>query len=126
MRWILLSPLQRLECFDISHSSGEATVASCVVFSPEGPLKSDYRRYNIEGITGGDDYAAMHQALTRRFSKVKGGEGKRPDVLLIDGGKGQLAMAQAVMQELGLTDQVLLGVAKGVTRKPGPGNPLPQ
>lgn len=112
-------PLQRLECFDISHSSGEATVASCVVFGPEGPLKSDYRRYNIEGITGGDDYAAMHQALTRRFSKVKDGEGKRPDVLLIDGGKGQLAMAQAVMQELGLTDQVLLGVAKGVTRKPG-------
>ncbi len=112
-------PLQRLECFDISHSSGEATVASCVVFGPEGPLKSDYRRYNIEGITGGDDYAAMHQALTRRFSKVKNGEGKRPDVLLIDGGKGQLAMAQAVMQELGLSDQVLLGVAKGVTRKPG-------
>jgi len=112
-------PLQRLECFDISHSSGEATVASCVVFGPEGPLKSDYRRYNIEGITGGDDYAAMHQALTRRFSKVKDGEGKRPDILLIDGGKGQLAMAQAVMQELGLTDQVLLGVAKGVTRKPG-------
>ena len=112
-------PLQRLECFDISHSSGEATVASCVVFGPEGPLKSDYRRYNIEGITGGDDYAAMHQALTRRFSKVKDGEGKRPDILLIDGGKGQLAMAQAVMQELGLTDQTLLGVAKGVTRKPG-------
>lgn len=113
------APLQRLECFDISHSSGEATVASCVVFGPEGPLKSDYRRYNIEGITGGDDYAAMHQALTRRFSKVKDGEGKRPDILLIDGGKGQLAMAQAVMQELGLTDQTLLGVAKGVTRKPG-------
>lgn len=112
-------PLQRLECFDISHSSGEATVASCVVFGPEGPLKSDYRRYNIEGITGGDDYAAMHQALTRRFSRCKDGEGKRPDVLLIDGGKGQLAMAQAVMQELGLPDQVLLGVAKGVTRKPG-------
>ena len=112
-------PLQRLECFDISHSSGEATVASCVVFGPEGPLKSDYRRYNIEGITGGDDYAAMHQALTRRFSKVKDGEGKRPDILLIDGGKGQLAMAQAVMQELGLTDQTLLGVANGVTRKPG-------
>lgn len=112
-------PLQRLECFDISHSSGEATVASCVVFGPEGPVKSDYRRYNIEGITGGDDYAAMHQALTRRFNKAKDGEGKRPDVLLIDGGKGQLAMAQAVMQELGLTDQTLLGVAKGVTRKPG-------
>lgn len=112
-------PLQRLECFDISHSSGEATVASCVVFGREGPLKSDYRRYNIEGITAGDDYAAMHQALSRRFSRLREGEGKRPDVLLIDGGKGQLAMARAVMEELGLADQRLLGVAKGVTRKPG-------
>src|SRR5690606_19545973 len=82
---------QRLECFDISHSSGEATVASCVVFGPEGPLKSDYRRYNIEGVIAGDDYAAMHQALTRRFSKIKKGEGKLPDVLLVDGGKGQLS-----------------------------------
>ena len=79
-------PPQRMECFDISHSSGEATVASCVVFGPEGPLKSDYRRFNIEGVTAGDDYAAMHQALTRRFSKIKDGEGKLPDVLLVDGG----------------------------------------
>lgn len=110
---------QRLECFDISHSSGEATVASCVVFGPEGALKSDYRRYNIEGINAGDDYAAMHQALLRRFSKVCEGEGKRPDILLVDGGKGQLAMAREVMQDLGLQDQLLLGVAKGVTRKPG-------
>ncbi len=110
---------QRLECFDISHSSGEATVASCVVFGPEGPLKSDYRRYNIEGVTAGDDYAAMHQALTRRFSKVKEGEGKLPDILLVDGGKGQLAMAREVLQELAVPDLVLLGVAKGVTRKPG-------
>lgn len=110
---------QRLECFDISHSSGEATVASCVVFGPEGPIKSDYRRYNIEGVTAGDDYAAMHQALTRRFSKLKDGEGKMPDILLVDGGKGQLAMARDVLQELAVPDLVLLGVAKGVTRKPG-------
>nr|MBO2511756.1 excinuclease ABC subunit C [Gammaproteobacteria bacterium] len=110
---------QRLECFDISHSSGEATVASCVVFGPEGPLKSDYRRYNIEGVTAGDDYAAMRQALTRRFSKVREGEGKLPDILLVDGGKGQLAMAREVMQELAVPELILLGVAKGVTRKPG-------
>lgn len=112
-------PPQRMECFDISHSSGEATVASCVVFGPEGPLKSDYRRFNIEGITPGDDYAAMHQALTRRFSKVRDGEGKLPDVLLVDGGKGQLAMARDVLQELAVPDLILLGVAKGTTRKPG-------
>ena len=110
---------QRLECFDISHSSGEATVASCVVFGPEGPLKSDYRRYNIEGVTPGDDYAAMHQALTRRFSKIKDGEGKLPDILLVDGGKGQLAMAREVLEELSVPDLILLGVAKGATRKPG-------
>ncbi|AYC33083.1 excinuclease ABC subunit UvrC [Pseudomonas cavernae] len=112
-------PPQRLECFDISHSSGEATVASCVVFGPEGPLKSDYRRYNIEGVTAGDDYAAMRQALARRFSKIKDGEGKLPDILLVDGGKGQLAMAQEVLQELAVPELILLGVAKGVTRKPG-------
>ncbi|MGG2397140.1 excinuclease ABC subunit UvrC [Pseudomonas sp. SH1-B] len=112
-------PPQRMECFDISHSSGEATVASCVVFGPEGPLKSDYRRFNIEGVTAGDDYAAMHQALTRRFSKIKDGEGKLPDVLLVDGGKGQLAMAREVLQELAVLDLILLGVAKGTTRKPG-------
>lgn len=115
----LSEPPQRMECFDISHSSGEATVASCVVFGPEGPLKSDYRRYNIEGVTAGDDYAAMHQALTRRFGRIKEGEGKLPDILLVDGGKGQLAMAQDVLQELAVPDLTLLGVAKGVTRKPG-------
>lgn len=109
----------RLECFDISHSSGEATVASCVVFGPEGPLKSDYRRYNIEGVTAGDDYAAMHQALSRRFRKAGEGEGKLPDVLLVDGGKGQLNMAREVLQELAVPELILLGVAKGVTRKPG-------
>lgn len=110
---------QRLECYDISHSSGEATVASCVVFGPEGPIKSDYRRFNIEDVTAGDDYAAMHQALTRRYGRIKDGEGKLPDVLLVDGGKGQLNMARDVMQELGFTDLTLLGVAKGVTRKAG-------
>lgn len=112
-------PPQRLECYDISHSSGEATVASCVVFGPEGPIKSDYRRYNIEGITAGDDYAAMHQALTRRFSRIKDGEGKLPDILLVDGGKGQLSMARDVMNELAIPDLILLGVAKGATRKAG-------
>ena len=104
-------PPQRLECYDISHSSGEATVASCVVFGPEGPIKSDYRRYNIEGVTAGDDYAAMHQALTRRFSKLKDGEGKLPDILLVDGGKGQLSMARDVLNELAVPDLILLGVA---------------
>ena len=110
---------QRLECYDISHSSGEATVASCVVFGPEGPLKSDYRRFNIEGVTAGDDYAAMQQALTRRYGRIKDGEGKLPDVLLVDGGKGQLNIAREVMQALQVPDLTLLGVAKGVTRKAG-------
>src|SRR5471032_726360 len=112
-------PPLRLECYDISHSSGEATVASCVVFGPEGPIKSDYRRYNIEGVTAGDDYAAIHQALTRRFSKIKDGEGKLPDILLVDGGKGQLSMARDVLNELAVPDLILLGVAKGATRKAG-------
>jgi len=112
-------PPMRLECFDISHSSGEATVASCVVFGPEGPLKSDYRRYNIEGVTAGDDYAAMHQALSRRFRKAAEGEGKLPDILLVDGGKGQLNMARELLEELAVPELILLGVAKGVTRKPG-------
>ncbi|PKM04908.1 MAG: excinuclease ABC subunit C [Gammaproteobacteria bacterium HGW-Gammaproteobacteria-6] len=109
----------RLECYDISHSHGEATVASCVVFGPEGPLKSDYRRFNIEGVTAGDDYAAMRQALTRRFSRIQEGEGKLPDILLIDGGKGQMSMALEVLQELAIHDLTVLGVAKGVTRKAG-------
>ncbi|SDU06720.1 excinuclease ABC subunit UvrC [Halopseudomonas salegens] len=109
----------RLECYDISHSSGEATVASCVVFGPEGPLKSDYRRFNIEGVTAGDDYAAMRQALMRRFQRIQDGEGKLPDVLIVDGGKGQMSMAREVLQELAIHDLTLLGVAKGVTRKAG-------
>lgn len=112
-------PPGRLECFDISHSSGEATVASCVVFDQNGPLKSDYRRFNIEGITPGDDYAAMAQALTRRYTRIKKGEGALPDILFIDGGKGQLAQAERVMEELQIQGVRLVGVAKGPTRKAG-------
>lgn len=108
-----------LECFDISHSSGEATVASCVVFGPEGPRKSDYRRYNIEGVTAGDDYAAMRQVLHRRLSGALENQGKLPDVLLVDGGKGQLNMAREVFTELKIEHVLLLGVAKGATRKAG-------
>lgn len=110
---------ERLECFDISHSHGELTVASCVVFDTNGPLKSDYRRFNIEGITGGDDYAAMEQALRRRYTRLQNGEGVLPDVLLIDGGKGQLHKAEAVLAELAVTGVLILGVAKGTTRKAG-------
>jgi excinuclease ABC subunit C len=110
---------QRLECFDISHSSGELTVASCVVFDTNGPLKSDYRRFNIDGITPGDDYAAMEQALTRRYTRLQNGEGKLPDILLIDGGKGQLGKAIEVLSELGVQGVQLIGVAKGTTRKAG-------
>ena len=112
-------PIKRMECFDISHSHGEATVASCVVFDAEGPRKQDYRRFNIEGITGGDDYAAMSQALERRYKRVKLGEIPPPDLLLVDGGKGQLNAAKAILESLGLTGIYLLGVAKGATRKAG-------
>jgi len=110
---------ERIECFDISHSSGAQTVASCVVFGTEGALKSDYRKFNIEGITAGDDYAAMQQALERRFKRLKSGEGAKPDVLLIDGGKGQVSQAMTVLGELALTDIVVIGLAKGTTRKAG-------
>ncbi|MBD3655610.1 MULTISPECIES: excinuclease ABC subunit UvrC [Marinobacter] len=109
----------RMECFDISHSHGENTVASCVVFDENGPLKSDYRLYNIEGITGGDDYAAMRQVLTRRYRRLVSGDGKRPDLVFIDGGKGQLNIAREVFEELGISDIPLIGVAKGVTRRAG-------
>ena len=110
---------QRLECFDISHTMGEATVASCVVFDGEGPRKSDYRRFNIEGITPGDDYAAMSQALTRRYTRLKQGEGKLPDILFIDGGKGQLSAAEKVLEELQVGGVTLVGIAKGPERKAG-------
>ena len=109
----------RMECFDISHSAGEATVASCVVFDPNGPLKSDYRRFNIENITPGDDYAAMEQALKRRYIRLKKGEARLPDILLVDGGKGQLTRAEKVLKELGIEDVLLIGIAKGISRKAG-------
>jgi excinuclease ABC subunit C len=110
---------KRIECFDISHTRGEKTVASCVVFGLEGAIKADYRKFNIEGITGGDDYAAMNQALTRRFTRLQKGEGKRPDLLLIDGGKGQIKEAREVLAELNLSDLPILGIAKGPERRPG-------
>jgi excinuclease ABC subunit C len=110
---------QRLECFDISHTMGEATVASCVVMETQGLQKNDYRRFNIEGITPGDDYAAMQQALTRRYTRLKKGEGKLPDILFIDGGKGQVSEALAVLEELQVTDVLVVGIAKGPERKPG-------
>jgi len=113
------APPRRIECFDISHTMGELTVASCVVFGPEGPERSHYRRFNIAGITPGDDYAAMHQALTRRFRKVAEGEGARPDVLLIDGGSGQVAQALNVLDELGVNGIEVVGVAKGPGRRAG-------
>jgi excinuclease ABC subunit C len=109
----------RLECFDISHTAGTDTVASCVVFGVEGPLKNDYRRFNISGIQPGDDYAAMYQALTRRYKRIRDGEIIKPDVLLIDGGKGQLAEAAKVLDELGVEGITLIGVAKGVDRRAG-------
>lgn len=111
---------QRIECFDISHTMGESTVASCVVFGPEGPLKTAYRRYNIEGITPGDDYAAMQQALGRRFSRAVKEEGALPDILLIDGGAGQVDRARQVLDDLELSDRIqVIGVAKGPERRPG-------
>ncbi|ECD1841805.1 transcriptional regulator SdiA [Salmonella enterica subsp. enterica serovar Enteritidis] len=117
-----LPAIKRMECFDISHTMGEQTVASCVVFDANGPLRAEYRRYNIAGITPGDDYAAMNQVLRRRYGKAIE-ESKIPDVILIDGGKGQLAQAKAVFAELDVPwdkhRPLLLGVAKGADRKAG-------
>ncbi len=110
---------KRIECFDISHTQGEGTVASCVVFDANGPVKNDYRRFNIEGIEPGDDYAAMRQALQRRFARLIKGEGIAPDVLLIDGGAGQLAVAHEVLDELSLSGFSVVGVAKGPERRAG-------
>jgi excinuclease ABC subunit C len=117
----LAEPPKRIECFDISHTMGEATVASCVVFDAAGPVRNQYRRYNISGIEPGDDYAAMQQALRRRFRPAAEGEPEivLPDVLLIDGGSGQVAQAQAVLQESGVAGVALVGVAKGPARKAG-------
>ncbi|MCQ4165358.1 excinuclease ABC subunit UvrC [Tahibacter harae] len=109
----------RIECFDISHTMGEATVASCVVFGPEGAEKSHYRRFNISGIAPGDDYAAMHQALERRYKRLAAGEGLLPDILLIDGGKGQVAQALDVLAGLGVSGVQVVGVAKGPERRAG-------
>ena len=110
---------QRIECFDISHTRGESTVASCVVFGVEGPLKSDYRRFNIKDIQPGDDYAAMEQALTRRYTRLQQGEGHLPELLLVDGGKGQVATAAQALEELQVTGVQIVGVSKGPGRKPG-------
>ena len=116
--WMQMPFVQRIECFDISHTMGEATVASCVVYENLDMRQAQYRRYNVSGITPGDDYAAMRQALTRRYQKLAIGEGARPDLILIDGGLGQLHVAREVMQALGL-NLALVGVAKGVERKAG-------
>jgi excinuclease ABC subunit C len=110
---------QRLECFDISHTGGEAVVGSCVVFDQDGPVKSDYRRFNIENITPGDDYAALRQALMRRYTRLKRGESKMPDILFIDGGRGQVSQALAVLRELQVSGLTVIGIAKGPERKPG-------
>jgi excinuclease ABC subunit C len=111
--------IQRIECFDVSHTMGEATVASCVVYDKAALQKSEYRRFNIAGIEPGDDYAAMRDVLSRRYRRVVAGESKLPDLVLIDGGKGQLGVACEVFAELGLSDVMLVGVAKGEERKPG-------
>ena len=110
---------ERMECFDISHTQGEATVASCVVFDAGGPVKSDYRRFNISDVDAGDDYAAMRQAVTRRYTRVKKEDGRLPDVLLIDGGKGQLKQALEVLEELQIGNVLTVAVSKGPGRKAG-------
>ena len=109
----------RVECFDISHLQGESTVASCVVFHGSGMRKSDYRRFNIKGVEPGDDYAAIRQAVLRRYEKIAVGDGVAPSLILIDGGKGQLAVAVDALEELGLAHLPIVGVAKGEARKPG-------
>ncbi len=115
----LPAPPARMECFDISHTSGEGTVASCVVFGPEGPLKKEYRRFNITGITPGDDYGALRQTLKRRYTRVRNEEVPRPDLLLIDGGLGQIEGVHTELEALGVVGITLLGVAKGPDRRPG-------
>ncbi|SCY04987.1 Excinuclease ABC subunit C [Nitrosospira sp. Nl5] len=114
-----ITGLGRIECFDVSHTQGEATIASCVVYDNFSMRNSEYRRYNINGITPGDDYAAMRDVLSRRYHKIAEGEGRLPDLILIDGGKGQVSAAREVLVELGLNDANLVGVAKGEERKPG-------
>ncbi len=127
----LPASVQRIECFDISHTMGEAAIGSCVVFDNLSMQSTEYRRYNIEGVTPGDDVAAMREVLTRRYRKIFAGEGKVPDLILVDGGKGQVNVANEILSELGLNDIYLIGVAKGKERKPGleqlvfPGNEKP-
>ncbi|MED5410943.1 MAG: excinuclease ABC subunit UvrC [Pseudomonadota bacterium] len=113
------SQIIRIECFDISHTAGESTIASCVVFDENGAVKTDYRRFSIKDITPGDDYGAMERALDRRFSRLSKDEGKVPDMLLIDGGKGQLTQAKRVLEKFSLPEVSLLGIAKGVSRRAG-------
>lgn len=115
----LSAPPMRMECFDISHTAGERAVASCVVFEAGAAKKSAYRRFNIDNIEPGDDYAAMEQAVTRHFKRLLKGESPMPDLLLIDGGKGQLGVVSAALESLGISDQTMLGVAKGIERKAG-------
>jgi excinuclease ABC subunit C len=110
---------QRIECFDISHTMGEATVGSCVVYDGHDMQKSEYRRFNVRDITPGDDYAAMRQVLMRRYERISAEGAKMPDLILIDGGKGQVAQARSALVELGLNDVSVVGVAKGPERKPG-------
>ena len=110
---------QRIECFDVSHTMGEAAVASCVVYDRHAMQKTEYRRYNMRDVTPGDDYAAMRQALSRRYEKIAAGEGKIPDLILIDGGRGQVNAARGALADLGLNDVSVVGVAKGPERKPG-------
>jgi len=111
--------IQRIECFDISHTMGEATVASCVVYERHAMQRGEYRRFNIRDVTPGDDYAAMHQVLARRYERVTSEGGKIPDLVLIDGGRGQVSAARGALAELGLNDVGVIGVAKGPQRKPG-------
>jgi len=120
---------QRIECFDISHTSGKETVAACVVFGPDGPIKSDYRRFNIRDIEPGDDYGAIAQAVERRFARIRRGESPMPDLILIDGGHGQVEKARAALEEFQLAHLPLVGVSKGRDRRVGdeklvfPGDP---
>ena len=110
---------KRIECFDISHTGGGETVAACVVFGTDGPIKSDYRRFNIRDIEPGDDYAAIGQAVERRFARIRKGEAPMPDLVLIDGGRGQVERARAVLEEYQLAHLPLIGVAKGRDRRVG-------
>lgn len=113
------NPINRMECFDISHTQGQAPVASCVVFDAHGPLKRDYRQFNIQNITAGDDYGAMEQALLRRYKRLLEENKDLPDLIIIDGGTGQISAAQKALAQLGISDRCLIGIAKGASRKPG-------